>query len=52
MNKILDGARAALKAAKCDHDLVCTNKIAQTYECSKCGTRFYYLAVEELPRNG
>jgi hypothetical protein len=46
MNKIVEGAKEALKVAKCDHELVQDGDpfLNDTYKrtrCIKCGARFW-----------
>lgn len=49
MNKILEGAKEALKVAKCDHDLIQQPEMTEKlvcYYCTKCQAKFW------INRNG
>ncbi|WP_164718650.1 hypothetical protein [Bradyrhizobium sp. LVM 105] len=46
MNKILEGAKEAVKVAECDHDLVVqprttANPVLERFYCTKCKATFY-----------
>lgn len=46
MNKILEGAKEAVKVAKCDHDLtvqprLTANPTLERFVCTKCYATFY-----------
>jgi hypothetical protein len=46
MNKILEGAKEAVKVAQCDHDLVVqprttANPVLERFYCTKCKATIY-----------
>lgn len=46
MNKIIEGAREAVKVAQCDHDLIpqpalVAKPVLDRFYCTKCGATIY-----------
>jgi hypothetical protein len=46
MNKIIEGAKEAVRVAKCDHDLIVqprltANPVLERFFCTKCKATFY-----------